>query len=114
MVNLRRVVGLSFVAAAVSISLPAILSAQNSDQPQVRITLLKSGEIQVIGDVVLESPETDQEFWLSGTSVIEDENLDPAAPAGAFLLGLRSPTLQRVSDSVMRGRDVQIVRKYVR
>jgi hypothetical protein len=108
--NLRRVVGLSFVAAAISISLPAILSAQNSDRPQVRITLLKSGEIEINGDVVLESPATNQEFWLSGTSVIEDQNRDPDAPSGAFLLGLRSPTLQRVSDSVMRGRDVQIVR----
>jgi hypothetical protein len=109
--NLRRVFGLSVVAATASICLPALLSAQGADQPDVRIRLLDSGEIQVTGDFILEaSPPAQQEVWVSGTSVFVERDRDAAARAGSNLLMFESESLERVSDALMRARDARIVR----
>jgi hypothetical protein len=72
--NRRRVVVLSVLAAAASISLPALLSAQSdvaAPLAPVRITLLASGEISVSGSFVLETPN--REATISGPSA---ERLD--------------------------------------
>jgi hypothetical protein len=111
--NLRPVLGLVAIAAIVAIAQPTILSAQNepgSDQPQVRLKLLESGEIEITGDVVLDVPELQKELWLTGTSVIEDRNRDPAAPLGSFLLEVQTPNLEGISDTISRARDARIVR----
>ena len=111
--NLRPVLGLAIVGAVVAMSQPKILSAQSDvrgDQPQVRIKLLESGEMEVTGDFILEgAPVMEKELWLSGTTVFEDRNRDPAA-VGSFLLMIETPTLEGVSDTVTRAQDARVIR----
>ena len=54
--NIPRVLGISLIAVAASIVVPGLLSAQSDEQPEVRITLLESGDIQVSGDFLLDTP----------------------------------------------------------
>lgn len=111
--NLRPVLGLAIVATVAWIAQPTILSAQNDeerDRPQVQLKLLESGEIEITGDVLFEGPGMPKELWLSGTSVIEDQARDPAAPLSSFLLKIQTPNVVRVSDSVSRARDAHIIR----
>jgi hypothetical protein len=58
--NLRRAFGISLVAAAVSLTIPALLSAQGDDadpEQTVTLTILGDGSIRVSGNVVLETPD---------------------------------------------------------
>jgi hypothetical protein len=65
--NVRQVLGLTGMAAVVSISLPTLLSAQggvsaisqiniSDQQPQATVSLLGSGRIRVSGEFTLEVP----------------------------------------------------------
>ncbi len=70
----HRVLCLVVVGTASSIGLPALLSAQNEavDEPQVRITLLSSGEIRVSGEFLLETPN--REASITGTDAVMRED----------------------------------------
>ena len=54
----RRIFGLAVIAVCVSVSVPAILSAQSQGaEPQVTVTLLGSGHFRITGDFRLETPD---------------------------------------------------------
>ena len=73
--RMRSVLSFSFVAAAASISLPALLSAQSDvDELPVRITLLESGEIEIVGDFLLQTVRADAPYQVtSGRAIRSDD-----------------------------------------
>jgi hypothetical protein len=74
--RLQRISSVLAVLAVSSFAVPAFLSAQTNgagDEPQVRITLLPSGDIQVSGDFVLE--DLSRGTRVRGTNVVVREDL---------------------------------------